>query len=93
MSIDRTTKVLLTLILMALCVLLFRQGPAPVLAAPIPGTAAQATTMIYHEGSGTTSELFVVSNGTLSLWYTSQDSQNNPKLTLADSKPLPSPAK
>ena len=93
MALDRTTKVLLTLILMALCVLIFRQGPAPALAAPIPGTAAQATTMIYHEGSNVPSELFVASNGTLSLWNINTDGQGHTTLGLADSKPLPSSAK
>ena len=93
MSVDRTTKVLLTLILMALCVLIFRQEPRAAMAAPVPGATPQTTAMIYHEGSGSTNELFVVSDGKLSLWYTGSDSQNIPKLYLADSKPLPSSAK
>jgi len=84
MKADLTTKLLLALVLAALCALLIRGAGTPALAqsqpAPSTGTVAIApigATMVY-----------VVSGGRISFWET--DTVNGkPKLVMYDSQPLP----
>lgn len=83
MSVDRTTKVLLSAILLMLCVLLIRTEVTPALAqsSPVPS----GNTAIVSLG-GTMA--YVVSGGMISFWET--DTVNGkPKLVMYDSKPLP----
>ena len=84
MSVDRTTKVLLALILVTLCALLVR-GEAPSALAQSRPAASEDTAIVYLGGT----MAYVVSGGMISFWET--DTVNNkPKLVMYDSKPLPS---
>ena len=85
MSIDRTTKVLLTLILVALCAPLIRGEVTPALAQSRAVTSDNPA--IVYLGGGTMA--YIVSGGMISFWEV--DTVNGkPKLVMYDSKPLPS---
>jgi len=91
MPVDRVTKTLLALILVALCVLIFRQGPGSALAqtpAPAPAMPQSAATSLAGDGT-----VNVVANGYLSVWVVRQDKTGKNHLMLVDEKPLPPLAK
>ncbi len=86
MPIDRTTKVLLALIIVALCALLIRGEATPALAQSRSATADNpAITFLGPNGT----MAYVVSGGVISFWEV--DTVNGKsKLVMYDSKPLPS---
>lgn len=84
MKADLTTKLLLALVLAALCALLIRGETTPALAQsqPVPSTGNIAISPI----GGTMA--YVVSGGRIRFWET--DTVNGkPKLVMYDSQPLP----
>ncbi len=86
MSIDRVTKVLLTLILVALCALLIRGEVTPALAQSRPASTDNPA-IVFLGPNGTMA--YVVSGGMISFWEI--DTVNGKsKLVMYDAKPLPS---
>ncbi len=85
MAADKTTKVLLALILTALCALLLRSEVAPALAQS-PQSSTQGVAIAFLGPNGTMA--YVVSGGKISFWET--DTVNNkPKLVMYDVQTLP----
>ena len=85
MSVDRTTKILLTLILAALCALLIRGEMTPVLAQSRPATTDNPA-IAFLGPNGTMA--YVISGGMISFWEV--DTVNGKaKLIMHDAKPLP----
>ena len=85
MVADNTTKVLLALILAALCALLLRTEVAPALAQP-PQPSSQGAAIAFLGPDGTMA--YVVSDGKISFWETDMVN-NTPKLVMYDVQPLP----
>ncbi len=86
MSVDRTTKALLSLILVALCALLIRGEVTPALAQSRPVTADNpAITFLGPNGT----MAYVVSGGMISFWEVDAV-KGKSKLVMYDAKPLPS---
>ena len=85
MVADKTTKVLLALILVALCALLLRLEVAPALAQS-PQSSSEGVAIAHLGPDGTMA--YVVSGGKISFWET--DMVNGKlKLVMYDVQPLP----
>ena len=84
MTSDRTTKVLLALILVALCALLIRGEVTPAFAQSQLAPNANAVAI----SSPALGAAFVVSRGKISYWE-NDNSTGTLKLKMYDSKPLP----
>ena len=82
--IDKTTKVLLSLILAALLALLLRPLVSPAVA-QAPHLPTGSNVAIVEDSFG----MYVVANGYISWWYAQPDLKGHGKLILRDAKPLP----
>ncbi len=84
--IDKTTKVLLSLILIVLLALLLRPVISPAVAqSSTPHLPTSSNVAIVEDSFG----MYVVANGYLSWWYAQPDLKGHGKLILRDAKPLP----
>ena len=85
MAADRTTKILLVLILVVLCALLFRQETVPALAQS-RDMVRENPAIAFLGPNGTMA--YVVSGGKISFWEV-DTVKGNAKLVMYDAKPLP----